>query len=70
MKPNACQMPAPAPRFEAECYRSIRDEVIRSHCERENEAHRCCGAITITRADIILDCRLRGDLRQTLASAE
>lgn len=70
MKPNACHMPAPAPRSEAEIYRSIRDTLIRSHCARTGEAHRCCGAITITRTDITMNCRLCGDLRQTLASAE
>lgn len=70
MKPNACLMPKPAPRSEAEIYRSIRDVVIRSHCERKAEAHQCAGAVTITRTDITLNCRLCGDLRQTLESAE
>ncbi|MCJ2022124.1 hypothetical protein MKK84_32780 [Methylobacterium sp. E-065] len=68
MKPNACHMPEPAPRSEAEIYRSIRDVVIRSHCKRKVGAHQCAGAITITRTDITLNCRLCGDLRQTLAS--
>lgn len=70
MRPNACHMPKPAPRSEAEIYRSIRDLLIGSHCERKAEAHQCAGAITITRSDITLNCRLCGDLRQTLASAE
>jgi len=70
MKPNACHMPAPARRSEAEIYRSLRDTLIRSHCERKAGAHQCSGAITITRTDITLNCRLCGDLRQTLVSAE
>jgi hypothetical protein len=70
MKPNACHMPEPAPRSEAEIYRSIRKTLIRSHCARKGETHRCCGAITITRTDITMNCRLCGDLRQTLPAPE
>ena len=70
MKPNTCLMPEPVRRSEAEIYRSIRDRMVRSHCDRKAEAHKCCGAITITRTDITLSCRLCGDARNILPSEE
>jgi hypothetical protein len=70
MKPIACHMPEPAPRSETEIYRSLRDRMVRSHCDRKAEAHKCAGAITITLTDITLNCRLCGDLRRTLPAVE
>lgn len=70
MKPNTCDMPTPARRSEAEIYRSIRDRMVRSHCDRKAAAHQCCGAITITRTDITLNCRLCGDVRSILPVEE
>ena len=70
MKPAICNMPEPVRRSEAEIYRSIRDRMIRSHCDRKAAAHKCCGAITITRSEITLSCRLCGDARSLMPSAE
>lgn len=70
MKPNSCHMPAPAPRNEAEIYRAIRDLMVRAHCAQKAPTHECCGAITLTRTDVTLNCSLCGDLRQTLPAAE
>jgi hypothetical protein len=64
MKPHACKVPEPAPRTEAAIYRSFRDLMIKAHCVRKTEAHRCQGAITITADSITFNCRLCGDLRQ------
>lgn len=64
MKANCCLMPSPAPRREADIYRSLRDTLIRSHCSAKRD-HKCCG-ITITRTDITMNCRLCGDSRQII----
>lgn len=65
MRANCCEMPRPARQREAKLYRSIRDVMIRSHCEAAR-GHQCCGAITITRDTITLNCKLCGDLRRTI----
>ena len=63
MMPNPCDMPASAPRNEAEIYASVRDVMIRAQCDRRRAAHQCCGAITIIRTAISLRCLSCGDLQ-------
>jgi len=62
---NSCDMPEPAKRSEAEIYTGIRNTMIRVHCAAKR-AHNCCGAITITRNHITMNCPLCGDARQLL----
>lgn len=62
MKPTCCDMPEPAPVGEAAIYRRIRDLLIRAHCSAKRD-HLCCGAITLTRGAITLNCPLCGDTR-------
>lgn len=66
MRANACNVPELAPEIEAGIYRSFRDLMVKSHCARRTEAHRCKGAVTITAGAITFNCALCGDLRQTI----
>lgn len=65
MKVNICDIPAPAPRDEATIYRSLRDTLIRTHCEAKRD-HLCCGKITIDREHVTFNCPLCGDVRQII----
>jgi hypothetical protein len=62
---NSCTMPTPAKRSESKIYRSLRDTLIRAHCEAKR-AHNCCGKITIDRDHITFNCPLCGDARQII----
>ena len=62
---NACHVPEPAPDRMVEIYRRMRDVMVKQHCDAKRD-HLCCGAITITRDDVTLNCPLCGDCRQLL----
>lgn len=61
---NACHMPKPAPRREAEIYRSFRKLIVKAHCAADRPAHRCAGVISIDRTTITMNCPRCGDFRQ------
>lgn len=63
---NGCNMPKPAPKRDAAIYASMRDLMVRAHCADKRPAHRCAGAITITRTDIMFQCPRCGDARQII----
>ncbi len=63
---NACEMPKPAPRKEADIYRGIRDTLVNAHCANDRKEHPCCGVITITVKHITMKCKLCGDSRQLI----
>lgn len=63
---NCCDMPKPAPRDEAEIYRSLRDRLVKAHCADRRPAHKCAGLITIDRESITFQCPRCGDAKQTL----
>lgn len=63
---ECCLMPSPAKPSEATIYRRMRDVMIRSHCERGAEAHKCVGAITLTRDAIVLNCPICGDSKSLI----
>ena len=67
---NCCDMPSPAPRVEAEIYRSLREGIVRAHCADKRPAHKCAGTITIDRETITFQCPRCGDARQTLTEPE
>jgi hypothetical protein len=67
---NACRVPTPAPRREAEIYRKFREIIVRSHCADGRPAHRCAGQITITRDAITMSCPRCGDLRKTIETSK
>lgn len=66
---TACHMPTPCDPREAKVYKGFRELVVRSHCADGRPAHRCAGAITITRDNITLNCPRCGDLRKTIEQA-
>lgn len=63
-KVNSCLVPKPSK--DAAVYTRLRDALIKAHCENERGAHKCCGAITLTRTSITLTCPLCGDHRSLL----
>ena len=64
---DCCEMPTPAPRTEAEIYRSMRDLIVKAHCAKDRSAaHPCAGVITITAKHITMQCKLCGDARKTI----
>lgn len=66
-KVTICLIAQPAPAAEATIYRRLRDLLIKTHCSAER-AHKCCGAITITRDCVLFQCPACGDFKQTIVS--
>lgn len=66
IRANACRMPKPASRREAEIYRTFRELIVKTHCADDRPAHRCAGTISIDRATITMSCPRCGDLRQII----
>lgn len=64
-KIDCCLMPKKTKRSEAQIYLGMRDTIIRAHCAAER-GHKCCGAITIDREHMTLNCKLCGDVRTIL----
>lgn len=67
---NCCNMPKPASKRATKIYDSIRELMIRAHCADKRPAHKCAGAVTITRDTITLNCPRCGDARSTLPKAD
>lgn len=63
---QCCRMPAPARRKEATLMTKIRDLVVKGHCADKRPAHKCCGAVTITRDAIVLQCPRCGDAKKII----
>lgn len=63
--PDGCHLPSPAPLRDSEIYARFRNTMIRAHCAAKR-GHLCCGAITITRDTITMNCPLCGDCRMIL----
>lgn len=64
---DSCLVPKPVSPDEAKIYASLRDVVVRSHCAAGRSSHLCCGAITMTRSDMTLNCPLCGDAKSLIA---
>lgn len=62
---NSCDLPDKCGPVESEVYRKFRDIAIKAHCAAKR-GHQCCGAITIDREHITMNCPLCGDARQIL----
>lgn len=67
---NCCHMPAPEEPKMATIYANMRKAIVKAHCADARPAHRCAGAITITRDTITLNCPRCGDIRKTLEKAD
>lgn len=62
---NSCDIPGPCKPSESEIYGHMRDLLVKAHCAAKR-GHQCCGAITIDRRHITMNCPLCGDARQIL----